>query len=213
MPGTCTDTQLNDLIAACFDSQQASAAACGAWEHDPANQACAACWLGPVTATKSWAPFLYADNPGETDYINIGGCVALADPSNVTCGKAVQAELQCELKACLQQCTVPAFSADAGNASRVEDASSALYACYSAADQGGCQSYASAASACAAGIEDGGTSAFCFAANKDSGSLLQLFQLACGTVQVADGGPPVDSGPGDAGVTDGAPVDAPDDGG
>src|SRR5215472_19049032 len=119
--GVCSDAQLTNLLADCFQSNS-TRATCSVWLDDPNNLPCFNCWRGPVTSPM-WAPFVYANSPGETDYINIGGCVALADPSALSCGQAIQAELECELAGCLTACPVPSPQAqDAGTADAAADA-------------------------------------------------------------------------------------------
>ncbi len=212
--GACSDAQLTSLVASCF-TKTSSFAMCNAWLHDPNNQTCFGCWQGPVSAAM-WAPFVYARTPGETDYVNIGGCVALADPAQLACGQAIQAEFECEMQACLNACPIPAEpspSADGGeggapdagtfDAAVVEGAVQNLYACFNYVDQTGCSRYVQAVAACAPALEDAGPAAFCFVANNDTNALKQLFTLACGGAP-ADGGPPPDA-------ADGAASDAPAD--
>jgi hypothetical protein len=202
--GACTDAQITGLINGCFGANGTSMA-CGAWYADPNNQACFACTEGPVTAT-TWAPFVYARNPGETDYVNIGGCVALAQPAALACAKSIQAEFTCEMAACLTACPIPG-GPDAGVADggAVKAAVAALYSCYNYVDQTSCKTYVDAVSACATPMFNSGPTAFCYAANKDTTALRQLFTLACGSSAPADGGA-------DAPGSD-APSDAPADAG
>ncbi len=179
--GACTDAQLAGLITACF-AAFATSANCTAWEDEPANLGCLGCWSGPETASR-WAPYLYVNNPGETDYLNIAGCVALADPSNLVCAESLQAALQCEFAACLGPCPVP----NNATPDQTAAAEQALTSCYDRSDKGGCEALVNAASACAEGLEDGGPAAFCFRAGQQTSALNQFFTLACGGV-VLDGG-------------------------
>jgi hypothetical protein len=153
-----------------------------------------------------WAPFVFALNPGESNYINIGGCVELADPSQDSCAKMIQAQLACELAACLANCPVPAPS-DGGTVDKTtyDNALKALNGCYNVADCadppgctiGGCQTFANAAAQCASPLMAGGPTAFCFQAGSDPMALKQLFTLACGGGSIPDAAPPpTDAGSG-----------------
>jgi hypothetical protein len=178
--GACTEAQLQALISACF-SAFATEENCTAWEEEPANQACLGCWSGPVTATR-WAPYLYVNNPGETDYVNVAGCVALADPDKLPCAEALEAAFQCELAACLGPCPVP----NIGTPEQIETAEEALGDCQDRSDQGGCEALVAQGTACGVPLEDAGPAAFCFLTGRQTTALLQLFALVCGA---KDGGP------------------------
>ena len=172
--GACTTAQLASLVAACF-AAFATVDNCTAWEDEPANLKCLGCWAGPTTASR-WAPYLYAKNPGESDYLNVSGCVALADPAAVPCAKKLEAALECELAVCLPSCPVP----NAASPDETATAEEALGGCYDRVDEGRCSAYASAASACAPALEGAGPAAFCFAASGNTNALLDFFTLACG---------------------------------
>jgi hypothetical protein len=200
--GACTDAQLSALIPACFETTSTTTT-CGAWLYDPTNSTCLACWQGSVGAA-TWAPFVHVDNPGEADYVNIGGCVALADPPEIACAHSIQAQLECEMASCLTHCAVP--DPDAGAAAHAS-ALTVLQSCYDYVDRTECESYVAAVSECAAPLEvDGGPVGFCFSANGNNSDLLRLFTLACG----GDAGVPPDGGEASSdGGADG-PEDAPD---
>jgi hypothetical protein len=214
MPGACSDAQLTNLIASCFD-MAATQAQCDAWLQDPNNKTCFHCWAGPVTAT-SWAPYVYALNQGETDYINLGGCVELTDPSQDACAKTLQAAFTCEMAACLANCPVPSGTIPDGGDATVDAgtvdptvrtaAIMALNSCYDQADVGGCKTFADAAATCSNPLMEGGSgAAFCFQAATDNNALKQLFTLACG-------GTASDAGAGDSGGSDSG-ADSSEDGG
>jgi hypothetical protein len=172
--GACTSIQLEALVTDCF-AAFASSATCDPWENDPANAACLGCWSGAATASR-WAPYLYVNSPGETDYLNVAGCVALADPGALSCARSLEAALECDFAACLQACPIPTTSTLAG----LQMAQAALDECYDRADQGGCKTFVDEATACAAPLQDGGAASFCFLASRQTPSLLQFFTLACG---------------------------------
>jgi hypothetical protein len=173
--GACTAAQLAGLVAACF-AAFATVDNCTAWEEEPSNLGCLGCWAGPITASR-WAPYLYANNPGETDYLNVAGCVALADPTAVPCAKELASALECELALCLPSCPVP----NAASPEEVATAENALGRCYDKVDDGRCRAFAASASACAGPLEDAGPASFCFAASSNTNALLEFFSLACGS--------------------------------
>jgi hypothetical protein len=179
--GACSSAQLESLVSACF-AAFATSANCTAWEEEPANLKCLGCWSGPVTASQ-WAPYLYVNNPGETDYVNVAGCVALADPGQIACAKSLEAALQCELDACLGPCPVP----NSGTPDQTQVAEEALTSCYDRVDQGGCKAIVDRGTQCGQALLDGGAASFCFQTGRQTGALLQFFALACGEV-AKDGG-------------------------
>ncbi len=184
--GDCNDAQLDAVIASCFDPGTSSQKNCNAWFADPTNAGCGKCWAGPVTASK-WAPFVYAQNPGESNYVNVSGCIALSEPTELQCAQSFQAAFTCGMAACLANCPVPQTG---DTAKALQD----LRACYVTADANGCQTFATLVDKCGAPLVDAGAASFCFAAETDNTALRQLFSLACGPA-------PTDAGL-DAGATD-----------
>jgi hypothetical protein len=167
----CTPTQISTLITACYDVN-ADEQTCGAWQADPANASCLPCWVGPVTGA-TWSPIVTIANPGKSSYLNFGGCVALADPTQLACGKSIQAAFECEMAACNANCPVPS----SGSNPAIE----ALNKCFDDAATGGCTTFASAGNTCTSTLSSGGgPSAFCFQANVDNTALSQFLTLACG---------------------------------
>jgi hypothetical protein len=197
----CTADQLAAVIHDCFDPSTDSQAACDAWESDSRNHACLACWSGPIVAMPSgvtappastWAPYLYVDSPGQTTYVNVSGCIVLADPSQLNCAQDIQYDFSCDLLACEANCPVP-------TAGSFVSAEVALEACFESANRpagGGCSMYATAAAACRETLGSSGSAAFCFDAEQEQPqALLQYFTLACGAAPPAeDAGSVTDAG-------------------
>jgi hypothetical protein len=178
--GACTSVQLDKLITSCFDTSSTQAM-CDTWVQNAANAACLTCWLGPMKADH-WAPIVYTNNPGETDYVNFPGCVELADPQLIACAQAIEANITCDLQACLSNCPVPQDPASTMRSASI----TALNACFGVADLSGCTTFSDPANKCV-GTLDGGTASFCLSASKDPMALRQFFGLACGA---APTGPP-----------------------
>jgi hypothetical protein len=171
---------------------------CNKWVDATKNASCVACTLGPLTSV-TWAPILYADDGAELFY-NVGGCIALADPSKLTCAEAFEYGTECALAACQAACPVPtgpdnAFSRCVGQAD---------------GDGGACETYASKVATCTAALApDASTSPASFCLELDSTDpdyLLRYLTLACGYAASDDAGPPADAGSGtphDGGSRDG----------
>ena|SRR5580692_7915305 len=115
------------------------------------------------TATASWGAFVGPDplssNNGDSEFANLGGCVAALDPSasGRRCATAIEANEECLILAC-SGCPVPVHPQT--------DAGSAAYAtCKSEAESGACASYRAAiATSCASETADAspGPGAVCF---------------------------------------------------
>jgi len=180
----CSVSQLTTLVADCFASTS-STVACDAFYNDPANTTCNGCWSGPVTAA-NWAPFLYVDNPGQSTYTNVAGCIALSDPTEKSCAAATEVGFECLLAACQASCPVPSTGDPTA-------AIAAFTQCFADAECGVCAKYSAPADSCGMAIATGGgPAAYCSTANSSADALLQYFILACGP-------PPTDAGaPGDA---------------
>jgi hypothetical protein len=171
--GACTNMQLVELMDACF-AALSTQEACSAWEADPGNAGCLGCWAGPETAA-TWAPYLFLTNPGQSDYLNVSGCIALADPGEMACAETLQAALECEFASCIGSCPIPTM----GSVASIQVAHNQLDDCYDNSDMAGCKTLVSSGNACAATVADSGA-AFCFVASMQVPALLQFFTLACG---------------------------------
>jgi hypothetical protein len=123
----CTTAQITDLFDACASST-GSGAACATFQSSYAN--CYACVLTPIGGA-SYGPILSVGGFGE---VNVGTCIALAEPCNQDCGYAVLAELECQFQACNPGGSCASPTAD--------------LACFSAALTCGCSPFAFVASAC-----------------------------------------------------------------
>ena len=186
--GACTTSQLEAVVSDCFAST-AMSTDCNKWVDDAKNAACVACALGPLTAA-TWAPVLYADDGAEL-FLNLGGCVALADPSQLTCAEAFEYATECNVAACLTACPIPPSGS-----------TTAFYGCLTAADEdgGACATYADKAVTCTAALNpDASTSpaSFCLGigSSPDAGAspddpLLRFLTLACGPAPAVDAGSP-----------------------
>jgi hypothetical protein len=75
-----------------------------------------------------WGPFISVFNPGESDFYNLGACVSLADPTQTSCGTALNEAFECEYDVCAPSCSIPASPADP------TAAENAYNACTTAAD-------------------------------------------------------------------------------
>jgi hypothetical protein len=189
--GACTADQLDAVMRDCFDPTTDSQAACDAWGNDSRNRDCRSCWSGPVAgvpSTTTWAPYVFVDNPGQTTYVNVSGCIVLTAPSELPCAQTIQNDFACELDACEGNCPVPTE----GNATR---AVAELESCFASANVGGCSVYAAGAKACRKSTATG-PSAFCFDAEKEEPDALhEYFTLACGVAPAGDdAGLPSDAG-------------------
>ena len=132
-PQACSQTQLNDYYAKCYDSTTSNNTDCGAWLKPPANVACGKCMVTADTATK-YAALISSD--GVTT-ANIGGCIALldGDVSATGCGAKYLAAFQCGRAACADACPIP----NGDNA-----AFKAYTACTAAAKKTVCKTYEAA---------------------------------------------------------------------
>jgi hypothetical protein len=176
----CTVAQLTDLVNACFSDDMP---ACDSFVNNPANTACNNCWSGPFTQA-AWAPFLYVNNPGQSTYTNVAGCIALSDPSALMCAQQQEYAFECIIAACEAACPVPTTGDPT-------DAINAFNNCIGEAECGVCTKYSAAADSCGAVLAASGPAAYCSQANMNSDDLLKYFLLACGPA-------PSDAGSGDA---------------
>jgi hypothetical protein len=195
--GACSTKQLSDAVADCW-APSASASKCSAWVDDKDNAGCLGCWAGPVTSS-TWAPMLYAENGGQEFIVDYGGCIQLADPSQLACARYVEYATECEIAACLAACPIPA----SGTTTAIDN-------CSQEAASGGCASYFSMvdgmdASACQSPDSTSNPAGFCMgattpgASTEDADDLLRFFTLSCGYApDVASPPPPGDAGSADA---------------
>jgi len=114
-------------------------------------------------------------NGGVELFFNLGGCIDLADPSQLDCAKATEAKLQCELAACVGPCGLPSNGDTKANE-----------ACYAAADESVCASYVKGLSVCEAADAAMNPAAFCYQAVHLQDPLLEYLTLVCGAAP--DGG-------------------------
>jgi hypothetical protein len=202
----CTAGQIADLTTDCY-APGATSAACAAWHGDVANMMCFdACPVvstfaaspalknPPPSPSGPWGPLVSIVTSSSITFVNLGGCLAAADPSSAAqdCAQAINAQFECEYYACAANCPIPSEA----DASTTEDALGAFQNCMLSADSGPCASYASAADACEAKIPASSPGEFCL-----NGSLLsanpvsfnpafeQLVGDQCGGKPSSDGGP------------------------
>lgn len=91
----CTSAQISDYYTACW-STTSTTTACNAWIA--ANGSCDACLETPSTASRYGALVTYSHV--NVTYVNVGGCIALAEPCNQNCGALNVGRIQCENAAC-----------------------------------------------------------------------------------------------------------------
>jgi hypothetical protein len=130
-PTACSDKQINDYFANCYDATTSNNTACSNWLK--ANAACNKCMITADTAAK-YAALISSE--GVTT-ANIGGCIALkdGDKSDTGCGAKYLAAFECGRAACADNCPIP--SGD--NA-----AFKAYQACLTTAAKGVCKTYEAA---------------------------------------------------------------------
>jgi hypothetical protein len=191
---SCTEAELDDLVADCFEAISTSVA-CDAFQA--ASPECWSCMVTPDTSA-AWGPIVVSSYT-QLYYGNFAGCMALrtGDQSATGCGPRQQAARICSELAC---------SSDRCPTQTQREVDAVLQ-CTSDALDGGCAAYQSAAVSCAEGLlGEGGASAaaeqFCNAGNYgDLGTYYRaLGPLFCGAQP--DGGP--ESGANDGGDGGGA---------
>jgi len=200
--GACTTDQLASLVTDCF-ADSATTARCAAWTGESSNTQCSSCWAGLASST-SGAPVLYPE-PGASYVINEGACIALSDPSALTCAQETEYAFECELAACVPLCPVTG-----DNTAKSDEA---LTNCFETAASGGCSTYGPKVEACQS-LLVGGPAYYCRNATDPEAhplDLLHYLEVACGPLP-ADGGaePEYDSGVStpDASVVDASSADA-----
>lgn len=193
----CTDAQISSLVSSCFSKDTSSKPACDAWAQDAKNAN--DCYLGCIVnafsptvggaAKGPWGPIVAILNPGESNWFNIGGCVSVTDQANMACGDQITAAFECGYAACEANCPVPKGGSDPAS---VTSATSALFACFMAANKGGCKMFDEAASSCAQSLGDAGAGSFCFDVGSSDHAVadaatIKFFGAFCGGV-IADAG-------------------------
>jgi hypothetical protein len=224
MNPVCTAAEVAGLVTQCFDPVTATTAGCAAWRAVAENMACLAdC---PVTSSYAaapavhnpppppkgpWGPLVRITSESSITFLNLGGCVAAADPSSAaqSCANALNAQFECEYYACAANCPIPVTA----DASVTEDADGAFENCMLAADSGPCRAYANAADACTGALRATSPAEFCLDGSllsADSASFDPSFEKLigdqCGGKTSPEGGS--SDAPTDASDT-GALVDAP----
>jgi len=134
--GDCTTANISDLFDACAGST-GTAIACSAFMA--AHPTCVACALTSVTGP-AYGPTLSTGGFAE---VNVGTCIALAEPCNRACGDAVLAQLECQFQAC-----DPGLGGNCGGYTPSDD-----LACFATALGCGCSAFATVARACTAELQ------------------------------------------------------------
>jgi hypothetical protein len=98
--GACTDQQITDYYDACRGPNWTQAL-CTAFGANVQNAACIACMETPVYAAHYGVVVLEM----QTNWLNIAGCIALAEPCNLACAQAINGIAQCLTAACEPSCT------------------------------------------------------------------------------------------------------------
>jgi hypothetical protein len=145
----------------------APAGNCSTFQMDSANAACLGCLISPMSPPQQQdGPLLQGMN---FELLNIGGCIALADPCQMPCAAAWEAKQQCEEAAC------------PSSACPVTDATSgaAYEACINEADTCSCLPEATVAEACAQVLVVT-PAALCFPSSGFVNATLALGMLFCG---------------------------------
>jgi hypothetical protein len=188
----CSDTaQISVFVGDCY-TDAGTQASCSAWKGLEANFSCAYTCLNtqygdqtvipgktPPDPMAPWGPTIAIPNPGQSNWLNTGSCVAVADTSTEgkACATALTNAFECEYYACVAVpgCSIPNPPESELGQTRLK----ALQKCFLAAGDGGCSSYAKdVKSACA--NADAGPAAFCFAAATDSSALTKMLTQECG---------------------------------
>lgn len=162
----CTSAQVTAFYDDCYGTN-ATATTCTTFEGDATNASCLSCLSTDHTASKYGALVDY----GNVSSVNTAGCLAAAEPCNLTCAQAMQADLECENAAC-----------DPTSACDVVDQTSfnTYQSCVTQADSMcGCSGY-SASAQCVSQIDSGAHAAYadCFGSNDPSTATFQQMYTA-----------------------------------
>lgn len=160
----CNGTQVTAFVNECGSGGNTSA--CDTWQQDPGNASCLSCLLGTRDGGQpdGKGAIVFTAGNMNAGFLNLPGCIALADPSSngVTCASALEPSMQCQLFAC-ESC---------------DSDPTTLQGCIGAATAAGgaCAAYDSdAQQACAPENAAGGV------ATTVCGSELGVVQVICGT--------------------------------
>jgi hypothetical protein len=94
-PDSCSRAQIDQFFSICLE--RVDEEACTALADDPANAGCTECLESEAGEAQLGAYIFY---PSGYAQVNVAGCVALKEPCNLACAKALQAESSCALDAC-----------------------------------------------------------------------------------------------------------------
>jgi hypothetical protein len=181
----CSSTQIGSFVQACLGTDLST---CASWTQDPANDTCFHhCIVSPYSSTPAvpgmtppppmaaWGPIIDTQNPGDATWFNVGGCIALADPTQASCGQDLGQRFQCEYAACTANCPIPTQGSQ-------EQWTYDYQSCVQSADYGPCQTYAAKVStSCTLSSPDAGPAAFCYeVASGNTAALTQLITQQCG---------------------------------
>jgi hypothetical protein len=173
----CTGPQINSLVTDCFDPA-ATQAGCTTWQNNNAGCFNSCTLFSPYAATNvtpgmspppapmgPWGPFISVLNPGEIDFLNLGACVSLADPTQTACGNALTAAFECEYDVCASSCSIPVAPADPTAAQTAYDnCSAAADGCPATGNgpcTGVCGSYANTINTACGNTALNGAASFC----------------------------------------------------
>jgi hypothetical protein len=104
IPGACTIAQIDAFYDACVGPNRTNST-CTAYEHGAATSICYSCIVTDFTQPML-GPLIIFDVPngGFITELNIAGCIAVLDPCNEACARAVQRQLRCTFETCPSTC-------------------------------------------------------------------------------------------------------------
>jgi hypothetical protein len=210
-PGNlCSPSLLAGIVTACFSSTGTAAACMSAVQATKESMACyGQCIFSPYTAT-AWGGLVYdefgtmADPGGQVTFINLTGCLQVANSGASACNTASTENLACQMTVCdtVGACALPAATfADGGANPAFMGAEDTLFTCYGEASSAGgpCATYGTAyqtmcdvSDAGVISLPDAGTQAAeCFAiektltsasttADEAAQAILDLSTIICG---------------------------------
>jgi hypothetical protein len=179
-PTACSLPAITAFDTACLGANS-SMTACMTFMT--ANATCYACLVSQATDA-TWGPVYLANNIYQA---NLGGCIELTDPANVSCAQAQEYSELCEHAACDMQCPVTTSASF-----------TAYQECTAAADQEACSQYTTAAVNCL-GAEDAAGSICNPPSSSFDAYFLAIAPLFCSGAS--------DGGASEAGPADGGPVE------
>jgi len=185
--GKCSDQDLIDFRAKCYDSDDT--AACNTWAN--AHKGCYDC-EGELFDKTPWGMVVgFVIGEAASYQLNLGGWLEALDPATKPCATKVQALLQCRIAACASNCPLPG---DTATEEEFDDANTAFRACLADANKTTCKSYYEATSC----VEELTTSnpalapvAEYLAATAQPAATTAYFKVLkamCGTATTTDGG-------------------------